>query len=91
MKGGEGGLAKAYIYCLNDVISIVLCVQGGGGIKYLEYFCVHTLRELIFAGTNFRGRKKFEKNRISRELIFAVLPFFGQISFIFLGVFQIFR
>ena len=33
-----------------------------------------TLRGLIFVGTNFRGRKKYRKNRISRELIFAVGP-----------------
>ena len=41
-------------------------------LKIREMQKKHTLRELIFAGTNFRGRKKYRKNRISRELIFAV-------------------
>ena len=26
LKGAGGGLYNAYIYCLNDIISIVLCV-----------------------------------------------------------------
>ena len=31
---GEGGLFNAYFYCLNDVISIVLCVLWGEwGVK----------------------------------------------------------
>ena len=46
------------------------------------------LREVILVGTNFAVEKKI---RISWELIFAVLPIFGQIPFIFLGIFQIFR
>ena len=30
VKGGEGGSVNAYIYCLNDVIPIVLCLHGEG-------------------------------------------------------------
>ena len=63
-----------------------------GGVKHILIAKMHlcaknqkknTVRELILAGTNFRGRK-----RNSRELNFAVLPYFRLISFIFLGVFQ---
>ena len=50
-----------------------------------------TVREQIFAGTNFRGRKKNWVVRFSRELIFAVLLFFERISFIFLGIFKFFN
>ena len=30
----KGGSVNAYIYCLNDAIPIVLCVQGGGVVKF---------------------------------------------------------
>eukprot|EP00111_Clytia_hemisphaerica_P007775 TCONS_00022582-protein len=36
------------VYCWNDVISIVLCVQGGRSVKYLENSCVQMYRRTIW-------------------------------------------